>query len=174
MWRELGTDSFLARPERKMYHVGFVGEGMEMVIFFGSVPSTLFCMFRELPEFVSLMSMDRSEWPRCMLWHGWLPGVSSTGGRNPWAASFGQVACFELERGQGAYPVDESAFWTAPDHWDADDIALEMTDAPNIWRDGSREVCFLPLVGLRSLGLGVYLPASEIAFEGAVCGVAEE
>ena len=108
---------------------------------------------RELLEFASLMSMDRSEWPRYLLWHGWLPGLSSTGGSNPWAASFGQVACFELERGQGAYPVDESAFWTPPDHWDADGIALEMTDAPNNWTDGSREVCFLPLVGLRLLAL---------------------
>ena len=30
---------------------------------------------RELPEFAYLMSIDRSRWPRCLLWHGWLPGL---------------------------------------------------------------------------------------------------
>ena len=29
-----------------------------------------------------------------------------------------------------------SAFWTAPEYWDADDIALEMSDAPNRWKQG--------------------------------------
>ena len=29
---------------------------------------------RDLPEFAFLMSLDRSNWPRCVLWHGWLPG----------------------------------------------------------------------------------------------------
>ena len=29
----------------------------------------------ELPEFAYLMSLDRSKWPRCLLWHGWLPGL---------------------------------------------------------------------------------------------------
>ena len=49
------------------------------------------------------------------------------------------MACFELERCLGAYPVDSSGYWTPPDFWDADDIALEMSDHPNIWTDGSRE-----------------------------------
>ena len=118
------------------------------------------------------MALDRSKWPQCLLWHGWLPGLSSTGGRNPWGASFGQLACCELERILGAYPVDDSVFWTPPDHWDADDIASEMTDAPNIWTDGSRED-FSSIGGFEVAGAGVHLPASDIAFEGAVWGVAE-
>ena len=28
---------------------------------------------RENPEFHDLMRMDKSHWPRCLLWHGWLP-----------------------------------------------------------------------------------------------------
>ena len=68
-----------------------------------------------------------------------MPGLSGAGARDPWAASFGQLACYELERCLGAYLVDDSAFWTPPDYWDADDLAVEMTDAPNIWTDGSRE-----------------------------------
>ena len=30
---------------------------------------------RDLPEFAHLLALDRSEWPRCLLWHGWLPGL---------------------------------------------------------------------------------------------------
>ena len=30
---------------------------------------------RDLPEFASLLSLDRSNWPRCLLWQGWLPGL---------------------------------------------------------------------------------------------------
>ena len=47
-----------------------------------------------------------------------------------------------------------------------------MTYAPNIWTDGSREDC--PVGGFEVTGAGVYLPAPEVAFEGAVWGVAEE
>ena len=28
---------------------------------------------RENPEFHDLMRMDKGHWPRCLLWHGWLP-----------------------------------------------------------------------------------------------------
>ena len=42
----------------------------------------------ELPEFLPLTARDRSKWPRCLLCHGWLPGLSVT----PWAASLG-TAC---------------------------------------------------------------------------------
>ena len=31
---------------------------------------------RENPEFHDLMEMDKSFWPRCLLWHGWLPLLS--------------------------------------------------------------------------------------------------
>ena len=81
---------------------------------------------RDLTEFSFLMSLDRSKWPRCLLWHGWLPGLNGLLGDNPWALSFGEVASFHLERCLGAYPVDFAAVWTPPDYWDADDIALEI------------------------------------------------
>ena len=61
-----------------------------------------------------------------------------------------------------------SNFWTQPDFWDADDLALEMTDAPNIGTDGSREDC--PVCGFEVAGAGVYLPAPELAMGGAVWG----
>ena len=53
---------------------------------------------RDLPEFAFLMSLDRSKWARCLLWHGWLPGLSGFGHRDLWATSFGDLATFHPER----------------------------------------------------------------------------
>ena len=39
----------------------------------------------ENPEFHDLMGMDKSNWPRWLRWHGWLPLLSGTGGGSPWA-----------------------------------------------------------------------------------------
>ena len=61
------------------------------------------------------MKMDCSEWPRCLLWRGWLPGLSSLGQRDSWAASLGQLADRALEWTLGAYPTDHTVFWVAPD-----------------------------------------------------------
>ena len=51
--------------------------------------------------------------------------------------SFGDLASFHLERCLGAYPVDFDGCWTPPEYWDADEIALEMSEYPDIWTDGS-------------------------------------
>ena len=110
-----------------------------MVTCSGNVLSSSLQHVRELPEFAYLMSLDRSKWPRCLLWHGWLPGLSGIGQRDPCATSFGDLASFHLERCLRAYPVDFSGAWTPPDYWDAADIALEMPEHPNVWTDGSRE-----------------------------------
>ena len=42
---------------------------------------------RENPEFHDLVRMDKGHWPRCLLWHGWLPMLSGVNGASPWAAS---------------------------------------------------------------------------------------
>ena len=39
---------------------------------------------RENPEFHDLMRMDKGHWPRCLLWHGWLPMLSGSNGASPW------------------------------------------------------------------------------------------
>ena len=110
-----------------------------MVTCSGTVLFTPIQHGRDLPEFAYLMSLDRSNWPRCFLWHGWLPGLSGIGHRDLWATSFGDLASFHLERCLGAYPVDCAGSWTPPEYWDAADIALEMPEYPNVWTDGSRE-----------------------------------
>ena len=38
----------------------------------------------EHPEFHGLMEMDKYHWPRCLLWHGWLPLLSGANGSSPW------------------------------------------------------------------------------------------
>ena len=96
----------------------------------------------------------------------------STGERDPWAASRGQLAERSLEQVLGAYPVDESGFWTPPDLWDADDLAAEIEEHPCVWTDGSREA--YPTGGFEVVGAGVYLPAPELAMQGAVWGEVEE
>ena len=128
---------------------------------------------RNLPEFAFLMSLDRSNWPRCLLWHGWLLGPCGIGQWDHWATSFGDLASFHLERCLGAYPVDFAAAWTPPDYWDADDIALEVPEHPNIWTDGSRED-FSSIESFEVAGAGVYLPAAEVAFDNSVWGTVEE
>ena len=143
-----------------------------MDICFGSVFPSLQHV-RDLPEFTFLMSLDRSKWPRCLLWHGWLLGLNGMLGDKPWALSFGELASFHLERCLGTYPVDFDAAWSPPDYWDADDIALEMPDHPNIWTDGGRED-FSSIGGFEVAGAGVYLPASELAFDNFVWGTVEE
>ena len=128
---------------------------------------------RDLPEFAFLRSLDRSKWPRCLLWHGWLPGLNGLVSDKPWALSFGELASFHLERFLGAYPVGFDAAWTPPDYWDADDIALEMPEHPNVWTDGSRED-FSSVGGFEVAGAGVFLPAAEVAFDHSVWGTVEE
>ena len=114
------------------------------------------------------MSLDRSKWPRCLLWHGWLPGLGGVRDGELWASSFGDLACSYLERCLGAYPVDFASL-SPPEYWDADDIALEMSDHPNIWTDGSRED-FTSVGGFEVAGAVVYLPASFGALENLSLG----
>ena len=170
---EYGTESFLVKPGRKMFHVDFVGRGTVMVIYFGNVLFSPFSMCVSFLSLKFLMSLDRSEWPRCLLWHGWLPGLNGMMDDKPCALSFGELASFHLERCLGAYPVDFAAAWIPPDYWDADDIALEMPEHPNVWTDGSRED-FSSVGGFEVAGAGVYLPAAEVAFDHSVWGMVEE
>ena len=121
----------------------------------------------------ALVSLDRGKWSPCLLWHGWLPGFGGISDSDSWASSFGDLAFDELELFLGASLVDFSCSWTVPDYWDAADIALEMSEYPNIWTDGSSGD-FSSLGGLEVAGAGVYLLASEFAFGAMVWGTAEK
>ena len=43
--------------------------------------------FRQMPEFTTLMNCDRSAWPWCLAWRGWLPTLPPRGVHPPWAAA---------------------------------------------------------------------------------------
>ena len=101
----------------------------------------------------------------------WL--VTGIDNRDLGAISIGDLASFHLETCLGAYPVDFSGYWTRPEYWDADDITLELPENPYIWTDGRRED-FSSIGGFEVAGAGVYLPASELAFDGLIWGTAEE
>ena len=165
-------DSFLVRQRRKKFRVGFVVKGMVMVIYFGNAPFPPFCMLGNSLSFFLLCPWTVAIGPDVFCgMAGCLVIVSLVKGTT-WAASFEQLASRELERCFGAYPVDSSRFWVPPGFWDADDLALQMTDTPNIWIDGSREDS--PVGGFEVACAGVYLPATEEAMRGSVWSVAEE
>ena len=47
---------------------------------------------RENPEFHDLMRLDKTHWPRCLLWHGWLPMLSGVNGASPRAVDASESA----------------------------------------------------------------------------------
>ena len=52
----------------------------------------LFVELRNNPEFLPLLNRDRTNWPRCLLWHGWLPGLTSRSSGSPWDVAAGDLA----------------------------------------------------------------------------------
>ena len=111
----------LGKAKKEDVPCRFCAEGrMVMDICFGNLPFLPPLQHvRDLPEFAFLMSLDRSKWPRCLLWHGWLPGLNGLLGnmRNPGLCLLVSLASFHLESCLGAYPVDFDAAWTPPDYW---------------------------------------------------------
>ena len=81
--------------------------------------------------------------------------------RCPWGfrlswVLFGRSTCWQvcvllrrrmsLHSRLGSYPIDSSSFWTPPDFWDAEDLAMEMAEHPCVWTDGNLEPVFRLLV----------------------------
>ena len=66
---------------------------------------------RSSPEFAFLVKQDRSEWSRCLLWHGWLPGLSPRQFGTPCAVAAGDLASNNLESSLGAYPLLGDTAW---------------------------------------------------------------
>ena len=57
------------------------------------------------------MSRDRTHWPRCLLWHGWLPGLTSRTVGTPWAIASSDLASSCLENALGPYPLSTTSVW---------------------------------------------------------------
>ena len=173
MWEVFGTDSFSVRPRRKTFLVGFVAKGMVMVT---SLESVLFPPFNMFGIFLNSLIL--------------FLGIAATG----LVVCFGMVGCLVLVASvirtpglpplviwllfslNGALVLIRLTLLVAGllrEYWDAADTALEMSEYLNIWTDGSTED-FSSVGGFEVAGAGVHLPASELAFEGSVWGVAEE
>ena len=92
---------------------------------------------RENPEFHDLMRMDKAHWPRCLLWHGWLPMLSGANGASPWAADASESATYLVEGALGRYSSDLIVELGPSDEFDHDRAASSLSDHPDVWTDGS-------------------------------------
>ena len=92
---------------------------------------------RENPEFHDLMRMDKAHWPRCLLWHGWLPMLSGCNGDSPWAGAASEGALYLVEVSLGGYSSRLVSDWYPPDGHDSATVSCIVPDSPNVWTDGS-------------------------------------
>ena len=117
---------------------------------------------RENPKFHDLTQRDKSTWPRCLLWHGWLPALSALGAPFAWAVGPGHVASSLLETSLGTYTCRILEEWSPPEGYSAEDARLRLPDLPIVWTDGSlvRE----EVSGCCSGGAGVYAHVSGSAW----------
>ena len=132
-----------------------------------------FVELRNQPEFIPLMSQDRTRWPRCLLWQGWLPGLSSRTVGTPWAFASSDLASSCLEHAFGSYPLDASSAWQP--FWDQDDVQDMVDDVPenpNIWTDGSREP--IPHLDIEIAGAGAFIHSPAIVFDSHHWGHAQD
>ena len=94
---------------------------------------------RAPPEFHGLMEMDKSSWPRCLLWHGWLPLLSGGGmiGGSPWAENPAEGAGHLLECALGSFTSGLLTEWQLSVEFDAEGVAGREPDEPDVWTGGS-------------------------------------
>ena len=170
---ELGTDSSLENPRRKKSLAGFVGVLMGMVIFSGiALPLRLFASGTIL-KFVPLLTLDRSSWPRCLAWHGWLPCLSARRGQFPWAVAEVDNVDASLESALGAYPAVPGGRCCLVGILLTLLIWLIMSLLILIiWTDGSRDEDLDAMVGVA--GAGAFVKEVPWVFDGRAWGHAQD
>ena len=109
---------------------------------------------RENPEFHDLMRMDKEHWPRCFLWHGWLPMLSGVNGASPWAANAAESASYLVEAALGCYSSGMVAKWSPSEEYDPVEAASSVLDHANVWSDGS--LVLDHIIGVSSSGAGFF------------------
>ena len=165
--------SCLVKLRKKTFLVGSVVRLIMMVTFLGIAPSLPSLSFETKLEFLPLMSRDHTHWPRCLLWHGWLPGSDFSYCWYPWAIASSDLASFSLENALGPYLLSASSAWHP--FWDQDDVHDMVDDvpvAPNIWTDGSREP--IPHLDVEVAGAGAFVHSPAIIFDSYHWGHAQD
>ena len=69
------------------------------------------CTFPPLVE-IRENPVDNGRWPRCLLWHGWLPVLSGVNGASPWALHASESAGYLVEVAVGRYSSGMVAEWS--------------------------------------------------------------
>ena len=100
------------------------------------------------------MRMDKAHWPRCLLWHGWLPTLSGVNGASPWAIDATESAAYLVEVALGRYSSGLISDWELSGDFDHDDAAASLTDHPDVWTDGS--LILDRVTGVSSSGSGFF------------------
>ena len=100
------------------------------------------------------MTMDKGHWPRCLLWHGWLPLLSGIHVASPWAASASESASYLVEAALGSYSSGMIADWGPSDEFDRVEVASSLSDHPDVWTDGS--LILDRVTGVSSSGAGFF------------------
>ena len=134
-----------------LFFVGF-GWGWSLVLGLFLRPLVV---VRDSPEFHDIVSLDKAGWPRCFLWHGWLPALSGADGDAE------HVASKRLEFALGSY-VGAGRELVGLFPLVRDDAPL--ADAPDVWSDGSLVLDGFSGVGFA--GCGVYAHCSGAAWFG--------
>ena len=116
----------------------------------------------ENTEFHDLIRMDKGHWPRCLLWHGWLPRLSGVNGASPWAASASESASYLVEAALGSYSSSMITEWGPPDGNDRVGLASLVPDQPNVWSDGSLVLGQVTSVSSSGAGFFAHLAAQSL------------
>ena len=66
------------------------------------------------------MEMDNTSWPRCLLWHGWLPLLSGVNGGSPWAQAPAEGVVNLLQCALGRYSSSLLTEWRLPVDFDVE------------------------------------------------------
>ena len=105
------------------------------------------------------MREDKAHWPRCLLWHGWLPMLSGVNGASPWAADASESTGYLVEVVLGHDSSGLVTEWSPSDEYDEAGAASSMPDHPNVWTDG---ILVLDRVtGVSSSGAGFFVHHPE-------------
>ena len=112
----------------------FCGEADGDGHLFWECPHSPLVQIRENPEFHDLMQRDKRTWPRCLLWHGWLPALDI---RENWATGPHTLATSVIESRLGGFVSEDLNGWTSTAEWLAGVRAGALCAHPDVWTDGS-------------------------------------